>query len=74
MTSEYTFSSFQMLPLDDFCQAILDLVKKYKWQDVSIFFDDQKGTRKSIAFGLSFDHTNKAITCIIGVYKSNIYL
>ncbi|XP_052281545.1 glutamate receptor 4-like isoform X2 [Dreissena polymorpha] len=44
MISEYTYSSFQMLPpLDDFCQAILDLVKKYKWQDVSIFFDDNKG-------------------------------
>lgn len=37
-------STFQLLPtLDDFSQAILDLVKTYKWEDVSIFFDDNKG-------------------------------
>lgn len=44
VTSKNTSSTFQLVPnLDDFSHAMLDLIKKYKWQDVSIFFDDSKG-------------------------------
>ena len=42
--NRYTNSTFQMVPrLNDFSQALLDLVKKYGWNEVSIFFDDNKG-------------------------------
>ncbi|XP_052795006.1 glutamate receptor 2-like isoform X2 [Mya arenaria] len=44
VTSDELNATFQMLPrLDDFSEAILDLVKQYAWDDVSIFFDDKKG-------------------------------
>lgn len=44
VTSINTNSTFQLPPrLDDFSQAILDLVRRYKWEDVSIFFDDNRG-------------------------------
>jgi len=44
VTSDYPNSTFQMIPnLGEFCQAILDLVKQYTWDDVSIFFDDRNG-------------------------------
>lgn len=36
--------TFEIIPsLDKFSQAIYDLVKKYKWDKVSIIFDDNKG-------------------------------
>lgn len=44
VSSKNLNSTFQLLPsLEDFSEAILDLVKKYDWKDVSIFFDNNKG-------------------------------
>jgi hypothetical protein len=42
--TRFTNSTFQMIPrLNDFSQALLDMVKRYGWSEVSIFFDDSKG-------------------------------
>lgn len=55
ITTKRTNSTFQILPkLDDFSNALLDMVKRYKWKDVSIFFDDDKGT--SVVEKLLTDH------------------
>jgi len=49
VSPENMTSTFQLLPtLDDFSQAILDLIKRYEWKDVSIFFDDHKGNTRCL--------------------------
>ena len=36
--------TFQILPpLEDFSQAIFDMTKSYKWDKVSLFYDDLRG-------------------------------
>ena len=47
MTSPKLNCTYEILPsLDKFSQAIFDLVKKYKWEKVSVFFDDEKGIQQ----------------------------
>ncbi|XP_060562525.1 glutamate receptor 1-like isoform X3 [Ruditapes philippinarum] len=53
--TRFTNSTFQMIPrLNDFSQALLDMVKRYGWSEVSIFFDDSKGI--SVVEKLLTDH------------------
>ncbi|XP_053400246.1 glutamate receptor 1-like isoform X2 [Mercenaria mercenaria] len=55
VTTKNMNSTFQMIPrLDDFSQALLDMVKRYGWNEVSIFFDDDKGI--SVVEKLLTDH------------------
>lgn len=52
VTSTQMNSTFQISPkLDDFSQALLDMVKRYNWMDVSVFFDANKGISIYYEFG-----------------------